>query len=99
MLYIKHLKPIADHLSGKWTVSSTTCFFHIIVEGKAKEVTVTDDIRNYIMSVTINNYAVKGIYDKKFDSIIYTIDLNDHNLEVEEIKTFDNMFLIKHKKQ
>lgn len=96
-LIIVHKKPETTFLTGKWTTNSSIILYYVEVEQKRKEATLMGDVINYIKTITIENSTHTGMYDKMSDAIIYTLSLSEHNMVMEEISKFDNLYIVKFK--
>ena len=93
-IFIRHVEPVNDFLTGKWKTNSNIVFFFTVIDDVIKEVTLTDEVRNWLISITINNESVTGIFNRRLSSIIYEVNLEEQNFELVEIETMSNVFFV-----
>jgi len=96
-LIIVHLKPEVDFYTGKWTTNEGSIFFYVTIEGKRMEATLKSDVANRVKAITIEDNNVIGDYDRSHQLFEYKLDLDKHNLVVEEIGKETNLFIVKFK--
>lgn len=98
-LFIKHKKPLIHCYSGKWTLETApTLFFFILENNKRKYVDLQNDVQNYVRNITIDNPNKTGEVKPEEDAIIYSLNMEEHNLKVVEVPNFDNLIFIQFNK-
>jgi hypothetical protein len=95
MIYLRHLRPLSSHLTGKWSVSLDACYFYTLIEGKIRELSINNEIKKLLFDITVAQSEVKGLYDRRTDSIIYTVDPATHNLVIEEVTNMTNVYWLR----
>ena len=97
-LFIKHKRPLQDFSSGKWLNREFPFMFYIILENKRVSVDPKGEKeRQYILNLTIENVSSLGKYIEKEDCLLYKLNMEEHNFEVQEVKGFTNWFVISSK--
>lgn len=97
-LIIQAKRPLQHWYPGRWTTDAPKVFYYVLIDGHRKEPTFKESkISDYIRNITVDDANVIGRYDEKLDSIIYTVDLNQHGLTIRKIESIENMYLIEKK--
>ena len=93
-LIIIEKEPLIQFHTGKWSIAKGAILYYLMVNNVRKEVQPVPSVINYINSVVIEDTSVIGKYDKRSNSIVYLLDMDEHRLVVNCIDTMDNLILI-----
>jgi hypothetical protein len=85
MIIVKHKRPIVSFITGKWQYLKDTYFFYLVEEEVKSQIYPLPDAEQTLLTATVLNKDAIGYYDKKSDSIIYTVDSNLLGLEIRKV--------------
>jgi hypothetical protein len=94
-LLVRQKRPLQDFSSGKWVNKQFPIIFYTIKDNKRLVIThMSEDVRSYVLTLTINNNSCIGKYNTHEDSLLFNLNMEDNNLRIKDNTRIEGLVLL-----